>query len=223
MRPRAHPLCIRPDTLYKNLATRPNFFARSLVITVAIQFSSGPKSSSRVRRARSTSAASRFFSAPQPHRRPVCASAVVCSRCLLALQPFFLTGQKSLRAPTFRVNKGDHHELAPGPAILVFYSPAVLVFCTIVLSRRRFCGGSVRGGSARLCRWPRRAAISAECQHAPRHAAIAGGAGRRRRSIQPRAVVFAPRSHPPESHSPRSSQRRLPTRPQVAPCVRGPE
>src|SRR5260370_16776308 len=132
MRPRAHPLCIRPHTLYKNLATRPNFFARSLVITVATQSSSGPKSSSCVQRAGSVCDASVF---PRRNRTtgPVCAGAVVCSRCLLALQVDVQTGNrhKSLRAPTnFRVNKGDHHELAPGPATLVVYSSAVLVFCT---------------------------------------------------------------------------------------------
>src|SRR5260370_21961404 len=152
MRGRAHDRCIRPDTLYKNLATRPNFFARSLVITVATQSSSGPKSSSCVQRAGSVCDASVF---PRRNRTtgPVCAGAVVCSRCLLALQVDVQTGNrhKSLRAPTnFRVNKGDHHELAPGPATLVVYSSAVLVFCTpailicytIVASRRRFCAGS---------------------------------------------------------------------------------
>src|SRR5260370_8588476 len=132
MRPRAHPLCIRPDTLYKTLATRPNFFARSLVITVATQFSSGPKSSSCVQRAGSVCDASVF---PRRNRTtgPVCAGAVVCSRCLLALQVYVQTGNrhKSLRAPTnFRVNKRYHHKLAPGPATLVVSSSPVLVFRT---------------------------------------------------------------------------------------------
>src|SRR5260370_28904486 len=84
-----------------------------------------------------------------------------CARgaCWLYSRLFLNRAEESSRTEiNFRVNKGDHHELAP--------APVMLVFSTVVASRHRVCSGS-----AQL----RCGAVSAECRHIRFQAAVAGG------------------------------------------------